>query len=329
MSDSKERLDAMKNYCDRAVKLEREDKFWKDLVNKAKRKMIEYKNKHNQLDRVILESQTQLTALGGMSRQLIEQKSAEIKKYKKRCRASAIVIFLILFGAVLGAGAAGMKEMDSAHMLQSQQRMVLIVSMLFGLLTFLSLPLIICTVVFVLNKSRQNHLKREISENALDNEQRRKKAILQDQLEKAEKEKDYIGQCEQVLVRQKRELEVISKEAETKKERFYAQGELPKGYQNLEAVISFFYYLDNKIVNEIDGADGMYNKYHLDCQHKEKMTELRGIRHAIEEHERHEQMRHRELMGMLGFYGTVIAARLGQIGSDVRDIRNIQKKIWD
>ena len=139
MSDSKERLDAMKNYCDRAVKLEREDKFWKDLVNKAKRKMIEYKNKHNQLDRVILESQTQLTALGGMSRQLIEQKSAEIKKYKKRCRASAIVIFLILFGAVLGAGATGMKEMDSAHMLQSQQRMVLIVSMLFGLLTFLSL----------------------------------------------------------------------------------------------------------------------------------------------------------------------------------------------
>ena len=162
--------------------------------------MIEYKNKHNQLDRVILESQTQLTALGGMSRQLIEQKSAEIKKYKKRCRASAIVIFLILFGAVLGAGATGMKEMDSAHMLQSQQRMVLIVSMLFGLLTFLSLPLIICTVVFVLNKSRQNHLKREISENALDNEQRRKKAILQDQLEKAEKEYPILKDLRPVMI---------------------------------------------------------------------------------------------------------------------------------
>ena len=32
MADSKERLDAMKDYCDKAIMLERELNFWNDLI---------------------------------------------------------------------------------------------------------------------------------------------------------------------------------------------------------------------------------------------------------------------------------------------------------
>lgn len=329
MADSKERLDAMKNYCDRAIRLEREDTFWKEMISKAEQKLIEYKNEQIRLNGVIGESQTRLAALGVMNQQILVQKSAEIQKHKKSCRVALIVIFAILFAAVLVAAAVGVGAMEPAQLQQPGQKIVLAISLFLGILSVFSFPLIVCIVVFARNKAKQKNLMGEISRNTLDNQERREKAILQDRLEKAGKENAYIGQCEQILIRQKRELDVIGKEAEIRKERFYAQGELPKVYQNLPAVISFFYYLDNKIVNEIEGADGMYTRYHLDCQHKEHMEELRGIRHAIEEHERHEQMRHHELMGMLGFYGTVISAQLGQIGSDVRDIRNIQKKIWD
>ena len=42
MADSKERLDAMKQYCDRAIRLEREVDFWNDLINKADQKLNEY-----------------------------------------------------------------------------------------------------------------------------------------------------------------------------------------------------------------------------------------------------------------------------------------------
>lgn len=329
MAESKERLDAMKNYCDRAIRLEREVNFWNDLINKANQKMDEYKNEQMQLHRTMSEAQAQLASLGFMSQQKIKQKSEEIQKHKKNCRISAVVIFVLLLGAVLGTGIITMNAIDSTQLIQYQQKIVLMISMFLGMLTFLALPLIICIIVYGLNKAKQKNLVREISQNALDNEGRRKKAILQDRFEKAEKESGQIELGQQVLRQQQSELSEMGKEVELQRARFYAQGELPKVYQNLEAVISFFYYLDNKIVNEIDGADGMYNKYHLDCQHREHMTELRGIRHAIEEHERHEQMRHQELMGMLGFYGTVISAQLGRIGSDMREIRNIHRKIWD
>ena len=164
---------------------------------------------------------------------------------------------------------------------------------------------------------------------------RRHNSELQDGMEtaglaeKAEKESSQIELSQQVLARQQKELLQMGKEVGMIRARFYAHGEIPKGYQNLEAMISFFYYLDNKIVNEIDGADGMYARYHLDCQHREHMSELRGIRHAIEEHERHEQMRHQELMRTIRFYGTVISAQLGRMGNDLSDIRDIHKKWAD
>lgn len=329
MADSEERLAAMKNYCDRAIRLEREVNFWNDLINKANQKLNEYKNEQMRLKTVMSESQAQLASLGAVSQQKIEQKSAEIQKHKRNCRVSIIVIFVLLLGAVLVTGVIGMNAMDSAQLPQYQQKIILMISMFVGVLAFLALPFIICIVVYGLNKSKQKNLMREISQNALDNEGRRKKVILQDRFEKAEKKSSQIGLCEQMLVRQRKELAGIGGEVEMERARFYAHGELPKAYQNLEAVISFFYYLDNKIVNEIDGADGMYNKYHLDCQHREHMSELRGIRHAIEEHERHEQMRHQELMSTFRLYGTVVTAQLGQMGSDLRDIRNIHKKLWD
>lgn len=329
MADSKERLDAMKQYCDRAIRLEREVDFWNDLINKADQKLNEYKDRQMQLHRVMSESEAQLISLGDVTRQRIEQKSVEIQMYKRKGRKPVIVLWVIVLAAVFIAGGIGIVLVGSGQQLNAEQGILLIVSIFFAVLMGMSIPIIICIIIYALNKSKQKNLMKEINQNVLDNESRRKKAILQDKFEKAEKESGQIALCQQILLRQQRELAEIGREAGVQRARFYAQGELPKTFQNLEAVISFFYYLDNKIVNEIDGADGMYNKYHLDCQHREHMSELRGIRHAIEEHERHEQMRHRELMGRLGFYGTVISAQLGQIGSDVREIRNIQRKIWD
>ena len=58
--------------------------------------------------------------------------------------------------------------------------------------------------------------------------------------EKAEKESSQIGLSQQVLVRQQRELIQMGKEVGMIREQFYARGEIPKGYQNLEAMISFF-----------------------------------------------------------------------------------------
>ncbi len=329
MADSKERLDAMKNYCDKAIMVERELNFWNGLINQANQKLSQYRNEQLRLKKVMSEAQTQFASLGFMSQQKIGEKQAEIQKYKRKCRKSAIVFFVIVLVAAIITGIAGIGSMVSGQIPQSGQGIFLIFSMFLAILYGLFIPLIICIVIYVLNKSRQRNLMREISQNALNNEERRKKAILQDRFEKAEKESSQIGLSQQVLVRQQRELIQMGKEVGMIREQFYARGEIPKGYQNLEAMISFFYYLDNKIVNEIDGADGMYARYHLDCQHREHMAELRGIRHAIEEHERHEQIRHQELMRTIQVYGTAISAQLGRMGNDLSDIRDIHQKWAD
>src|SRR5699024_10077664 len=152
---------------------------------------------------------------------------------------------IVLVAAII-TGIAGIGSMVSGQIPQSGQGIFLIFSMFLAILYGLFIPLIICIVIYVLNKSRQRNLMREISQNALNNEERRKKAIIQDRFEKAEKESSQIGLSQQVLVRQQRELIQMGKEVGMIREQFYARGEIPKGYQNLEAMISFFYYLDNK-----------------------------------------------------------------------------------
>lgn len=323
------RLEAMKNYCEMAIKLEREVNFWKGIAEQAEYKMQGYKKEHKRQNQLAAEAQNQLNNLGILSTQKVNRNNLEIQRYKKKCRISLAIIVLMLFGVAVVTVLSGVYITFSSQMEQMEQKIVFIFSVFLGTLSFLFLPFIICLIIYALNKSKQNNLKREIEKSLLGNEERRKKAIFSDQFEKANRERSELTTQEQVLAKQQYEIDRAEKDALIRRDNFYAAGELPKTYQNLDAVISFFYYLDNKLVNEIEGADGMYTRYHLDCQHREQMSELRGIRGAIEEHERHEQMRHHQLMGTLHAYGTAIVAQLGKIGSDVSQIRKIEENFWE
>ena len=106
MADSKERLDAMKNYCDKAIMVERELNFWNGLINQANQKLSQYRNEQLRLKKVMSEAQTQLASLGFMSQQKIGEKQAEIQKYKRKCRKSAIVFFVIVLVAAIITGIA-------------------------------------------------------------------------------------------------------------------------------------------------------------------------------------------------------------------------------
>ena len=132
MADSKERLDAMKNYCDKAIMVERELNFWNGLINQANQKLSQYRNEQLRLKKVMSEAQTQLASLGFMSQQKIGEKQAEIQKYKRKCRKSAIVFFVIVLVAAIITGIAGIGSMVSGQIPQSGQGIFLIFSMFFG-----------------------------------------------------------------------------------------------------------------------------------------------------------------------------------------------------
>lgn len=323
------RLDAMKNYCEMAIRLEREADFWNGMADQAEQKMQEYKKEHIRQNRLASEAQNQLNILGSYTTQKINRNNLEIQRHQKYCRISLLLICLMLLGVIAVTGFSAVFIMSSSQLGHTGQKMVFIISVFISILSFLFLPFVICLVIYFLNKAKQNNLQWEIRRNSLGNEERRKKAIFSDQLEKAEGESNRLTAQERILSKQQYEIRQAGEEALRRKNEFYAAGELPKTYQNLDAVISFFYYLDNKLVDTIEGADGMYTRYHLDCQHREQMAELRGIRGAIEEHERHEQMRHQQLIGTLHIYGTTILAQLGRIGSDVSQIRKVQENFWE
>ncbi|MDN0062479.1 hypothetical protein QVN96_13915 [Mediterraneibacter glycyrrhizinilyticus] len=323
------RLDAMKKYCEMAIRLERETDFWNSMADQAERKMQEYKKEHIRQNRLASEAQSQLNMMENFIIQKVSRNNLEIQRRQKYCRISLLVICLMLLGVIAVTVISAAFIMSSPQLEHTGQKVVFIISVFISVLSFLFLPFIICLVVFFLNKSKQNNLQREIAGSSLGNEERRKKEIFSDQLEKAENESNRLTAQEQILSKQQYEIREAGEEVRRRKDEFYAAGELPKIYQNLDAVISFFYYLDNKLVDTIEGADGMYTRYHLDCQHREQMAELRGIRGAIEEHERHEQMRHKELIGTLQVYGTAILAQLGRIGSDLSQIRKVQENFWE
>lgn len=304
MSDTPDRLETIKNYCDFAIKLERQVEFWEKLTSEAAKKMRELRKRHAQLDKMIKEAQIVLNSLGMLSRQEVEIKMAAIKKHAKYCRVSASCFFLLLIGILvfffIQMGGVSGKE----------HGMFLLISLFLGGVAFTGGPLLICIIVFAINKSKQKKLKYEIECVPLRNEERRKKAIFSERLNKAEEERKEICSRENILAEQQKDLKKAQDVAYKHRQEFYEKGEIPKVYQNLEAMISFFYYLDNKVVDEIEGVNGIYNKYHEDCKHMEHMNKLDAIHGAIQEHEMHEQMRHEELMRTLNYYGSAITAQL-------------------
>ncbi len=306
MGETAVRLESMKTYCDIAIKLERRVRFWNNLEREAADKMYGFKTRHSQLDQIITECQNQMASLGVLSQQEIYTKSEKIQKYKKNSRIAAVCMAVMLIGVLI------FSILQIGRVYQIEQKIILAVSMFFGGLTFLFLPLAVCVVVFIINSSKQKSLQREIEIIPMQNTERRKTAILSERIHTAEQERQQLCNKEKVLAEQQNELKKSSREAIMRRQEFYAIGEIPKTYQNLNAVISFFYYLDNHIVNEIEGVNGIYNKYHEDCKHREHMKKLDEIHGAILEHERHEQMRHQELMRSLRFYST---AMLGYMGS--------------
>lgn len=307
MSDTPDRLEAVKNYCDMAIRLERRVMFWNSLTSEAVSKMHELKKRHAQLDKIIKEAQVHLTSLGSLSQQEIEEKKAKIKRHGKYCKVSALCFGLMLIGTFF------FFFLQLGERFGDEHGMLLLISLFFGGITLLAGPLLVCIIVFILHKSKQKKLKWEIECIPMQNEERRKRAILSERLNSAEKERKDICNREKILAEQQKELKASENNAIMRREEFYGKGEIPKTYQNLNAMISFFYYLDNKIVDEIEGVNGIYNKYHEDCKHREHMGKLDAIHGAILEHERHEQMRHQELMRTLHLYGTVIAGQLSSI----------------
>ena len=57
------RLDAMKKYCEMAIRLERETDFWNSMADQAERKMQEYKKEHIRQNRLASEAQSQLNMM--------------------------------------------------------------------------------------------------------------------------------------------------------------------------------------------------------------------------------------------------------------------------
>ena len=149
------RLDAMKKYCEMAIRLERETDFWNSMADQAERKMQEYKKEHIRQNRLASEAQSQLNMMENFIIQKVSRNNLEIQRRQKYCRISLLVICLMLLGVIAVTVISAAFIMSSPQLEHTGQKVVFIISVFISVLSFLFLPFIICLVVFFLiNQSR-------------------------------------------------------------------------------------------------------------------------------------------------------------------------------
>lgn len=308
-SENKMQIENMKNYCEMAIKLEREAAMWQKMLKEANSKMQSFDQEHQSLGQLISQTQSELASLNTRFMQETSSKKLEMKKRKRNCTISmTAIVMLTIFILLIGVSMAGVAGNGTAG-----QTVALVAGMLMGGVSLLGVPYIICIIVFAVNKSKVNSLIKETGDDFLKIKETKARAVLQDKYEKARNELAVVTNSKMFIRDQQSELKKSLDAALERRQQFYSIGVIARIYQNLEAVTSFFFYLDTGRVNVIDGSGGLWDTYEKDCQHKEQMQELRGIRGAIEEHERHEQMRHRELIGTLHSMEQNIRSSLGRI----------------
>ena len=302
----------MKDYCEMAIKLERESAMWLTLMSEANNKMRVYDEEHQSLQNLITQIQDELAGLSAHCQKEVLEKKREIGKCKRNCRISISVIIILTIFILLAAIFIVLSTMRRQG-IQAGQIPAAIVGLFLGGVTFLVGPYIICFIIFGVNRSKQNALLKETANNEVMRKTEKTKEVLQTRYNKAKSEFMEIKNHELILSNQQIELKKSLDAARDRLQQFYSIGFIHKAYQKFDAVVSFFYYLDTGRVTAIDGAGGLWDTYQKDCQHREQIHELKTIKRTIEEHESHEQMRHQELLGTLKSMENKITSSLGRI----------------
>lgn len=297
------KIQEMKDYCEMAIRLERQTGMWQSTMNAANKKMSELKLMHMNFQNIISERQKRIEELDLLKNQEMNQNQLLMNKAKRN---ASIVLAIIIIFLILGMIWAFLFYAPMLSGNNETQGAVGIADVIAFGITSVGLPLVICLIIFCINISKVNRLKKSTTNNSLENSKRRKLYVYEEEFQEASKSLEKVKKREQILLQQQKEIRQALNESLERRKDFYSIGLIHKAYQNLEAVISFFFYLDTGRVISIEGPGGMYDTYVKDCQHKELMN-------ILIEHERHEQMRHQQLIRTINAVGAEIVAGLGNI----------------
>lgn len=297
------RIQEMKDYCEIAIRLERQTGMWQSTMNAANKKMSELKVMHRNFQNIISERQKQIGELDFLKKQKFDQTYLLMNKAKRNAFIVLAVMIIFLILGMVWAFSFYAPMLSGNNGTQSAVGIADVIA--FGI-TSMGLPLVICLVIFCINVSKVNRLKKSINNDSIENSKKRQLYVYEDEFQEASRSLEEVKKEEYILLQQQKEIRQALNESLKRRKDFYSIGLIHKAYQNLEAVISFFFYLDTGRVIAIEGPGGMYDTYVKDCQHKELMN-------TLIEHEKHEQMRHQQLIRTINAVGSEIVSGLGRI----------------
>lgn len=282
----------MKGYLQHAIAFEKNVYVWSKAARDVDERVKRLHSERKRIESVKRSATNSLAVLGTSNDILQKSKEQEAVKLKKRSKIALNVMLIVMsFFFLLGctAGAGLISNLNTKLTLPRWALIPVlgIIYLLIGSLTTGVVP--ICIAVYVYARCKSANLVKEAK--GLENQasQRRREILLRDQEKKAENARIENLNAEPAIIEEQEEIYKQLQIAQTQLRQIYSLDVLPPKYRNLNAVATFYEYLETRRCTTIDGHGGIFDTYEterIQLLQLEELAQMNTTLSSIEDEQR-------------------------------------------